>query len=114
MTAVMPDWRKRAHCSSMDPDLWIDDKPGYHARAVHECRTHCPVLAECIKDAHANPEYVAGTIRGGVLWLSNYVKSQPLVEAKSQPRTGTCPTCSPRLPRSRQVPLTGEQYPLAS
>lgn len=53
-------WQKRAACR-LDPDMWFDGAA--RADAVHVCRRHCPVLAEC-KEWADSVETVGGVFGG--------------------------------------------------
>jgi len=49
-TATALDWRTRALCR-LNPDLWTTRSVAMVALAIHICRRHCPVRAECAQDA---------------------------------------------------------------
>lgn len=69
----MRDWTRQAACRHF-PELFCDS--GHQKDAVHICRQHCPVLAECAAEAagQRNVEIVVG----GEAWGANGQLSERL------------------------------------
>lgn len=90
------DWRKLARCAEPDviADDWFPEHAGVrtkvHMRAVHLCREHCPVLAECHAEAKATPTTRRrNVVLGGVTYDRNGDR------AADGPPT-RCPQCPPK------------------
>lgn len=64
------EWRLKAECLGLDPELFFPDRGGGSGpdslvvRAQHVCRS-CPVKEECLLDALATDEHDPIGIRGG-------------------------------------------------
>lgn len=67
------------HLADVGSGGWIDPH-SIAAQAVHICRTHCPVRAECEADTAKHPP--AGMVQAGQVWVTLNVGNQP---AKRQP-----------------------------
>lgn len=55
------DWREHGRCRAA-PDAWFEAKT--RAEAMHICRTHCPVVEHCLRDALGSPP--TDGVQGGV------------------------------------------------
>ena len=51
----MGDWQSRALCAQVDPDLWFPEV-GDRSDAIKRVCQRCPVQAECLAFALAQPE----------------------------------------------------------
>lgn len=86
-----PDWRLSAPCGRW-PDMFTADAIGslrraWHARAVHICRRHCPVLAWCADLAAQYPP--VGGVQAGVAYRAQ--RSNPHgVPRDTQPADPGC------------------------
>lgn len=67
MTALTldPNWRDRAGCRQVDPELFHN--PTRAAEARHVCLSHCPVRAECLRWAR-NADLTHPQVVGGLVW----------------------------------------------
>lgn len=71
LSILADEWVLRAACRSEDPDLFFRESS--RLEALHVCRRHCPVLAECKADAAAFPPRHA--VQAGEAWSA---KGTPL------------------------------------
>jgi hypothetical protein len=94
--------KKRPRCSELDPDLFTEDTGTNFARAVHECYFHCEVRDACLRAAYDDPAYVAGTVRGGLVWAESHKRGEAIAPAVHQPFPVGCHVCNPRMQRRTQ------------
>lgn len=47
----MSDWRSRATCTQVNPELWFPEPGSKAAKAKKICRTVCPVRSSCLASA---------------------------------------------------------------
>jgi hypothetical protein len=62
-TPVDDGWWRDAQCRREDPELFFTESTEARAEALHICRSHCPVLRECRREARARPP--VGAVQGG-------------------------------------------------
>lgn len=103
------DWREEAQCREYDPEWWTGDhQSGFHKRclhalALHICRHHCPVLAQCEAWARPRTEEFVGMVIAGVLWDERVVSGRrwPVPVALEIPtRSRRCDICKERWMRA--------------
>lgn len=84
-------WWHRSACRT-NPDLFLDAGEGDAARAIHICRSHCPVLAQCDADTrHRTP---IGVVQAGLRWTET-VTAYRQGPTATQPRPAGCgPWCA--------------------
>jgi hypothetical protein len=80
------DWRALGQCTSR-PDVWFEAKS--RGEAMHICRTHCPVVERCLRDALKYPP--KDGVQGGVAFNND---RKPFPVWFWQPAR-TCKTCAP-------------------
>ena len=61
----LPAWRSHAACVDTGPELFFPSRGQSIEPAVRICRS-CPVRAECLADAMADPEWRDLGVRGGL------------------------------------------------
>ena len=99
------DWQLRAACrvtrDGIDPEWWWPVPAGPAAdaaRALHICRTHCPVLAQCRQAARNSPP-THPTVLGGVRYVvdpaRHYHRTVPATNGAGTERADGCPYCTP-------------------
>jgi hypothetical protein len=72
------EWRLRSPCQA-NPDLWFSRDRRELGRAVHECLSHCPRLAEC-HETEARP---AGGVLAGVHYIVVHPHKPPVPERRT-------------------------------
>jgi hypothetical protein len=91
---VLPDnWRTYAVCRTYDWTWWWE--PDHYKDALHQCRVHCPVLAQCREFAakfHWRECVVAGEV-----WVAKKdpARGEPS-ERTHRSSTRRCGTCRGR------------------
>lgn len=88
----MTDWRDAAICRT-DPERWFNRSA--RADAMHACRSHCPVVEQCLRDALACPP--TDGVQGGVAFNC---RSEPFPGWFYKPAR-TCPACTVAAPEGR-------------
>lgn len=83
-------WMERAGCKSEDAELFFADFGDTRKaeRALHICRSHCPVRSECF--AWFEQRATAWTVAGGEHWIRRSGMVVPF--HRSSTRKG-CPIC---------------------
>lgn len=107
LSTPVDDWWARGVCRNEDPELWFTDS--LRAEAMHVCRTHCPVVEQCYRDALRNRPKAG--VQGGQAWSA---KGTPMYAGALEPAK-TCTRCKPRvvaLPRRRRQPTPRVVRPL--
>lgn len=67
LSTPVDGWWSRGACRSEDPELFFRESD--RSEALHICRRHCPVLAECKADARAlSPRH---GVQAGEAWTAN-------------------------------------------
>ncbi len=89
------DWRAQGKCRDHDPDVWFEAKT--RTEAMHICRTHCPVVEKCLRDALECPP--KDGVQGGVAFNND---RKPYPAWYWQPAR-TCKAC---VPTDRRDPPT--------
>lgn len=85
------DWRTQGTCLNFDPDFMF----GLRRRpeALHICRSHCPVRAQCEAYARRLKPAPTDCVMGGIAWRMYADR----VDAATVPATpaATCRLCAP-------------------
>lgn len=96
-------WETRAACrpgQPVDPEWWWPIATSLAedaARALHICRTHCPVMDQCRQAIQDQPPRHP-TVQGGVRYVvdpRNHHRAVPAPDAPHPPRVTGCPYCEP-------------------
>ncbi|WP_125968937.1 WhiB family transcriptional regulator [Bifidobacterium samirii] len=53
----MADWRDRASCRGMDPDMWFSTERSWRTRRAIRVCASCPVRVECRRFADEHARY---------------------------------------------------------
>lgn len=71
-------WQDEALCRD-DPEMWFPDtgQSDTASTALHICRAHCPVRAQCYAWAVESKLNLSGTVIGGERWVTKGGKVQP-------------------------------------
>lgn len=76
------DWRDRSACLGAGED-WFSEQRNIRAAVIHICRSHCPVLTECL--ASTEQEAPLWGIQAGVLWTNDGGSYKVGAPSKYQP-----------------------------
>jgi hypothetical protein len=84
------DWRLRAACRKVDPETFFDNRTA--RLALHICRTHCEVLADCRLETQRHTPVEC--VQAGKRWRSAWSKDGPGASPRSLQNSRGCPLCT--------------------
>jgi hypothetical protein len=88
------NWRLQAACRGDNAELFF--QPATRATALHICRTHCPVLEQCRREALAHPP--VALVMGGLAWRSTSGSLRPRPLKNKVRPASSCHLCAPPDP----------------
>ena len=88
---ITDDWRTRAACTRVrDPDIFFETVT--RPVALHICRRHCDVAAQCCREALNNPPY--DCVMGGIAWRAmGHNTSRPAILRSNTYEARGCELC---------------------
>lgn len=84
------DWRRRAACLELGYDFFFE--AAHRAEALHVCRSHCPVLPDCLAFTQRLRPVPSDCVMGGRTWPVMYRDRRTAVTHPA----ASCPLCRRR------------------